>query len=40
MRDETDSVLCTAILGIVDADFEDVCEHYVDRPEYSDLQSD
>lgn len=34
MRDDTINVLCTDVLGVVDAGFEDVCEHYVERPEF------
>jgi hypothetical protein len=33
MRDASDSVLCTAILEVVEACFEEVCEHYVERRE-------
>jgi hypothetical protein len=33
MRDDASRVLCTAILGVMDAGFEDVCEHYVERAE-------
>ena len=34
MREVTEVVLCTAILDVVDAGFEEVCEHYEERPEY------
>jgi hypothetical protein len=34
VRDNLNDVLCTAILGMVDANFEDVCEHYIDRSWY------
>jgi hypothetical protein len=37
MREYKNTVLCTAILEMVDSDFEDVCEHYEERPEASDL---
>ncbi len=33
MRDASGSVLCTAILEVVEACFADVCEHYVERRE-------
>jgi hypothetical protein len=36
MREDTKVVLCTAILDVVDADFEEVCEHYEERSPYSD----
>ncbi len=32
LRGETRTVLCTAVLDVVDADFEDVCVYYVERP--------
>jgi hypothetical protein len=28
MREDANVVLCTAILAVVNADFEEVCEHY------------
>jgi len=31
MRGETEVVLCTAILDVVEAGFEEVCEHYEER---------
>ncbi len=37
MREDTKVVLCTAILDVVDAGFEEVCEHYEERPAYPDL---
>jgi hypothetical protein len=33
MREDMSTVLCTAILKVVDAGFEEICEHYVDRAE-------
>jgi hypothetical protein len=38
MRDDTENVLCTEVLKIVEADFEDVCENYEERSEYPDYQ--
>jgi hypothetical protein len=37
MREYKKTVLCTEILEIVDSDFEDVCEHYVERSESTGL---
>ncbi|MFZ2162759.1 MAG: hypothetical protein WAW02_11125 [Sideroxyarcus sp.] len=37
MREGLNTLLCTAILGEVDAGFEDVCEHYVERDENAEL---
>lgn len=33
MREDSDAVLCTAILDLVDASYEDVCVYYVERDE-------
>jgi hypothetical protein len=33
MRDSANTVLCTAILEVVEVGFEDVCEHYVESDE-------
>jgi hypothetical protein len=38
MRDDSENVLCTDILKVVEAGFEDVCENYEERPEYSEQQ--
>jgi hypothetical protein len=31
MRDGHNALLCTAILGVVDTNFDCVCEHYEER---------
>jgi hypothetical protein len=33
MREDMSTVLCPAILKVVDAGFEEICELYVDRAE-------
>ena len=35
LREETEVVVCTAILDVVKADFNEVCEHYEERAENS-----
>ena len=35
LRGDANVVLCTAILDVVDAGIEDVCEHYEERNEAS-----
>ena len=37
MRDGLNTVLCTVLLDVVDAGFDDVCIHYEERRENSEL---
>jgi hypothetical protein len=37
MRDGLNALLCTATLGVIDADFDDVCIHYEERGEIAKL---
>lgn len=34
MREDTNIVLCTAILEVVEANFSEVCEHYEERSKH------
>lgn len=37
MRDGLNTVLCTVILEVVDADYDDVCIHYEERSQRNEL---
>jgi hypothetical protein len=37
MRDGLNALLCTATLGVIDANFDDVCIHYEERGEIAEL---
>jgi hypothetical protein len=37
LRDALNTVLCTVILEVVDASFDDVCIHYEERSENNEL---
>ena len=37
MRDGLNALLCTAILGVVDAKFDCLCEHYEERGDSAEL---
>jgi hypothetical protein len=37
MRDGLNALICTATLGVIDANFDDVCIHYEERGEIAEL---
>jgi len=38
MRNDSENVLCTDSLKVIEPDLEEVCENYEDRSEYPDRQ--
>jgi len=37
MREDSNNLLCTATLDVVQVNYEDVCEHYCERAQQADI---